>query len=126
MTITLLPPLSEILGNVSAIATESIVRTFRDLGIANCTIKPPNDVYCNGKKIAGVLADAIIQGTKSIVYLGIGINVNNDPSKIEAISDSATSLSKETRHEESLTRFTVSLIENLDQRYDEAILGDKV
>jgi biotin-(acetyl-CoA carboxylase) ligase len=83
-------------------------------------------VYCSGRKIAGVLADAIIRGTKSIVYLGIGINVNNDPSKIEAISDSATSLSRETGREESLARFTALLIENLDREYDRAILGQKV
>ena len=126
MTITLLPPFSEILGIIPAIATESIVKTFRDFGIENCTIKLPNDVYCNGRKIAGVLADAIIQGTKSVVYLGIGINVNNDTSKIDAISDTATSLWRETGREESLDKFAVSLIENLDREYDKAILGHKV
>jgi BirA family transcriptional regulator, biotin operon repressor / biotin---[acetyl-CoA-carboxylase] ligase len=121
MTITLLPPTSKVLGSITAIATESIVKTFQDFGVANFIIKPPNDVYYNGRKIAGVLADAVIQGTKSIVYLGMGINVNNDPSEIESISESATSLSRETGHEESLTKFAMVLVENLDRCYDKAI-----
>ena len=126
MTVILLPPINEILGMIPAIATKSIVETFRDFGIPSCTIKLPNDVYCNGRKIAGVLADAVIQGAKSIVYLGIGININNDPSEIEAISETATSLSKETGRKENLARFAASLVENLDRGYDEAIRGNEV
>ncbi len=126
MTIILLPHSTEVVGNIPTIATESIVKTFRDFGIANCKIKPPNDVFCNGRKIAGVLADGVIQGTKSIVYLGMGMNVNNDPSEIGMISETATSLSRETGRKENLTKFAAMLIENLDREYDEDILGEKV
>ena len=42
-----------------------------------CQIKWPNDIYCQGKKIAGILLEASGE-IDSIDYLvvGIGINVN--------------------------------------------------
>jgi len=125
MTIVLLPRFGEIVGRLLALATGSIVETFREFGLG-CTIKLPNDVYYNGRKIAGVLADAVIQGSESIVYLGIGVNINNDPTEIERISATATSLFKETGRKENLIKFAASLIENLDRKYDESIRGAKI
>ncbi len=87
------------------------------LGLAECSIKPPNDVYCGGKKIAGVLADASVEGSKSIVYLGVGINVNNDPSEIGEITNIATSVKLETGKTFDLIELAGSLIENLDAEY---------
>jgi BirA family transcriptional regulator, biotin operon repressor / biotin---[acetyl-CoA-carboxylase] ligase len=125
MTIVLRPPFGEIVVKISTIATESIVETFREFGL-DCVIKLPNDVYCKGRKIAGVLGDAVIQGSGSILYLGIGVNINNDPTEVNTISGTATSLSKETGRKENLMKFAASLIGNLDRRYDETIRGVKV
>ena len=121
ITITLLPPSVEILGAIPLIATKSIVNALRDSGILNSSIKHPNDVYCGERKIAGVLAYADVQGTRSTVYLGMGVNVNNDPSVIGEISESATSLCNEIGHKVNLTIFTALLIEKLDREYDEFI-----
>jgi BirA family transcriptional regulator, biotin operon repressor / biotin---[acetyl-CoA-carboxylase] ligase len=117
MTITLLPNI-EILASIPLIASESIAKTLCDYGTTECNVKLPNDVYCGGKKIAGVLADAVIQETKSIMYLGMGINVNNDPVEIVEISKIATSLSREIGRKVDLVKFTASLIQNLDIRYN--------
>jgi len=125
MTIVLLPPFGEIVGEISAIATESIVETFRELAL-ECVIKLPNDIYYKGRKIAGVLVDAVIQGSESIVYLGIGVNINNDPTEVNTISGTATSLSNVTGRKENLMKFAASLLENLDRKYDESIRGVKV
>lgn len=42
-------------------------------------IKWPNDIIVNGKKIAGFLIEGEYSRDEMIVYLGVGINVNNDP-----------------------------------------------
>jgi BirA family transcriptional regulator, biotin operon repressor / biotin---[acetyl-CoA-carboxylase] ligase len=117
LTLTLLPPNAGILAKVPIISTTAILRTLVKLGLADCSIKPPNDVYCGGKKIAGVLADASVEGSKSIVYLGVGINVNNDPSEIGEITNIATSVKLETEKTFDLIELAGSLIENLDAEY---------
>ena len=97
MTLVLKPPFPQILGKLPFIATQSIVRTLEEFGLSSCSVKPPNDVYCSGKKIAGVLVDSTVEGNDSVALLGIGINVNNDPSRNDSISQIATSFFAETK-----------------------------
>lgn len=79
---------------ITLIAGASIAKSLNELGI-NTTIKWPNDVIINGKKICGILTElsAEIERINHIV-LGIGINVKTIDFSPE-ISDIATSLQKE-------------------------------
>ncbi|MDA4131461.1 MAG: biotin--[acetyl-CoA-carboxylase] ligase [Thaumarchaeota archaeon] len=122
MTLLLRPLKPEILGSLPSVGTESIAKTLGQFGLTTCIIKPPNDVYCSGKKIAGVLVDGAIQEQESIAYVGIGINLNNDPSKNKLISDIATSYVAETGSQLDLMKFTFSLLVNLDSSYDNVVL----
>jgi BirA family transcriptional regulator, biotin operon repressor / biotin---[acetyl-CoA-carboxylase] ligase len=121
MTLTLLPPNPGVLAKIPGIATIAIVKSMESSGLPGCAIKPPNDVYCGGRKIAGVLADASLIGNRSIVYLGLGINVNNDPSTIQDISQTSTSFKAASGVTLDLLEFTASLIESLDTEYDRLI-----
>jgi BirA family transcriptional regulator, biotin operon repressor / biotin---[acetyl-CoA-carboxylase] ligase len=118
MTVTLRPPRLQMLGEISQIATKAIVTTLEYFGLSGCSVKLPNDVQYQGRKIAGVLADASVTGPSSIVYLGIGINVNNDPSEISEISETSTSFKLVTGSLLDLHEFVTTLIENLDFEYD--------
>jgi len=120
MSITLKPEDPRVLQDIPIVATSSVLNSLVSLGLAECNIKPPNDVHYRGKKIAGVLADTIVERTRSTVYLGIGVNVNNDTTEIESISEIATSVKKELGRETDLNQFTVSLLKNLDWAYDRA------
>ena len=42
------------------------------------TVKWPNDVRVNGRKLAGVLAEATWRGTRPTVILGVGMNVEQE------------------------------------------------
>ena len=66
--------------------------------------------YCNGKKIAGLLADTVIQGNALKVFLGIGIDVNNDVTTDASISQIATSVSRELGRPVDLVEFTISFL----------------
>lgn len=121
MTITLKPPDPQVLEKIVQVGAKAIVRTLDESGLKGSTIKPPNDVYCGGKKIAGLLADAEIQGDSCKVYLGVGINVNNDLSMDDAVSKIATSVSRQLGKEIDLTKFTVTFLKKLDEEYVEEI-----
>lgn len=79
---------------LTLIAGASIVKALNDLGVKT-SIKWPNDIILNEKKISGILTElsAEIEGVNYVV-LGIGINVKTMEFPPE-ISDTATSLYKE-------------------------------
>jgi BirA family transcriptional regulator, biotin operon repressor / biotin---[acetyl-CoA-carboxylase] ligase len=81
-------------------------------------IKWPNDIYIGKKKVAGILLENVIKGTKlSNTIVGIGLNINQ---KIfsEALPF-ASSLSLETGNDYKLPTILNELISNLNSRYNE-------
>lgn len=60
-------------------------------------IRWPNDIVCNGKKIAGILAEANLQGDAvQFAVLSCGINLNQNAQEIASIDRPATSCAIET------------------------------
>lgn len=83
------------------------------------SIKPPNDVLINGKKVAGILAESITKGNKlKGIALGIGINLNSSAEILQTIDQPATSLSLEFGHEIKKQEFIEKLIEGFFSVYD--------
>jgi BirA family biotin operon repressor/biotin-[acetyl-CoA-carboxylase] ligase len=60
-------------------------------------IKWPNDVVIDGKKVAGVLAEATDDGREQVVVIGVGTNVNLDVNELADLPN-ASSLSLEAGH----------------------------
>jgi BirA family biotin operon repressor/biotin-[acetyl-CoA-carboxylase] ligase len=98
-----LPELSLVAGEACAEAIAAVT------GLAP-TIKLPNDVLVDGKKVAGILAEA----RDGRVVLGIGINANGAPQDVPA-----TSLSAETGAEVDRVALLVELLAALERHYDE-------
>ena len=121
MSITLRPTSANLLGDLAINVSESVAETLKEYGVKDCAVKPPNDVYCMGRKIGGVLVDSVILGSKCIAYVGIGVNVNNDVSSNPFIAGIATSLKQVLHEEVSLTDFIVRLLKNVDRNYDALI-----
>jgi len=62
-----------ILSQLVCVAIKTVLEKYTD-GI---TVKWPNDIYWNDKKIAGILIENSLQGNKvKAVVIGIGLNVN--------------------------------------------------
>jgi BirA family biotin operon repressor/biotin-[acetyl-CoA-carboxylase] ligase len=79
------------------------------------TIKHPNDVLVDGRKVAGILAEA----REGRVVLGIGINVNVRKDDLPAeTATPAGSLSLTAGVELSRVELLVELLLRLEQRYD--------
>ena len=47
-----------------------------DYGLSNISIKWPNDVYVDDKKICGILLEAVSKQEIECLIVGISINVN--------------------------------------------------
>ena len=78
--------------------------------VHNVSIKWPNDVYINDKKVAGILLEGVSTSSLDALIIGIGININTIDFD-EEIKDKATSLRKET-----------NIIYNIDSLRDELVV----
>ena len=63
--------------SLSLCSAVSILKVLQKLSLNDISIKWPNDVYVNGKKICGILLESVADNNQmSNVIVGIGLNVN--------------------------------------------------
>jgi BirA family biotin operon repressor/biotin-[acetyl-CoA-carboxylase] ligase len=117
VSIILHPEMSQLirLTMVAALATSRCIEKATGL---ETTIKWPNDVLLNGKKISGILTESALRGQSvDWAVIGIGINVNFDPKAYPEIADIATSLSVELGKEVSQLKVLLHLLSELEFFY---------
>ena len=94
-----------------------------------CTLKWPNDVLIDEKKVCGILIDVNLQGTNKVIVMGIGLNANIVASLInDDLTDNsikATSLSKEYGNEVDLAHLTKAILDRLEYYYYELLCNGK-
>jgi BirA family biotin operon repressor/biotin-[acetyl-CoA-carboxylase] ligase len=86
----------------------------------NPTIKWPNDVRVNNKKIAGILieSESILDRMKYVI-VGLGINLNLKKENLsEKISEESTSILEETGKQTDYYEFIKKLLNNFYRYYD--------
>lgn len=96
MTLVLKPataqPAALPLASLSQLLALSVCRALAAYGAA-ATIKWPNDVLVDGRKIAGLLAETVVTGSRlEGMALGVGVNLNLDAATLAAIDQPATAL----------------------------------
>ncbi len=90
--------------------------------VSNVHIKWPNDIYVGNKKIAGVLIENTIKGSKiSSSIIGIGININQE--NFSDNTPNAVSLTMLTKKTYNINEHLQSLISNLNVWYNTLLLG---
>ncbi|HZS24001.1 MAG TPA: biotin--[acetyl-CoA-carboxylase] ligase [Gaiellaceae bacterium] len=79
-SVLLRPPVPMVLWpELSVVAGESVARALRAVGL-RASLRHPNDVVVDGRKLVGVLPEA----TAGRVVLGVGVNVNHTASELPA------------------------------------------
>jgi len=96
---------------------ESILKAFELFDLNGCETKPPNDVLCNGKKIAGVLVDASVEGHRTMACAGIGVNLNNGKDWDKELRAKATSYFHEKGKMISEDAYLLALLKRIDEGY---------
>ena len=121
LSLVLEPDRPSVLDGLALAGARSILQTFEGTGFAlrGGSIKLPNDVLFEGRKIAGVLVDAEIREDKSIAFLGVGVNLNNDPTTNPEIGALATSYRNLTGREANISEFAILFLRAFDTIYAE-------
>ncbi len=79
-------------------------------------IKWPNDIFINGRKIAGILTENIIQGSM-IKYTVVGIGINANQTRFSSFQSTATSLKLLTGENHNIQECINILSDKVQKRY---------
>lgn len=98
------PPLVYIYNFAASLSLSRVLKKLFDLDIS---VKWPNDLLLEGKKLSGMLSEMETRGDMvQFLVIGIGINVNNDPSNKEFKAVSLKNiLKKKVSRKQILTAF---------------------
>ncbi len=104
------------------IASLAVVKTIDDLCALPATIKWPNDVLVDGRKVSGILIETSHdQQGQLVAVLGIGVNIHGHISQpLEATFDTqinAISLQEACGHTLSRERFIARMLKYIEQPY---------
>jgi BirA family transcriptional regulator, biotin operon repressor / biotin---[acetyl-CoA-carboxylase] ligase len=110
---------------VTLFASVAICKSLNTLFKIKAGIKWPNDVYVNNRKICGVLTDvATDQKRVKWVVVGIGLNVNADPSFAPELDSLATSIKRETGKAQKRLPILKRILEEMDRLYKRFLSGE--
>jgi BirA family biotin operon repressor/biotin-[acetyl-CoA-carboxylase] ligase len=126
MSIILYPRL-EHLSRLTLVACLAIARSIEAVTHLETSIKWPNDVQINGKKVSGVLVESDVNGDKvNYAAIGLAINVNLDTDAIPEIADVATSLKRELGIPVSRLEMLAALLGEFEAVYKDLCRGEPV
>lgn len=90
-SVTLLPNIGTLLLLAPAFSL-ALVRCFKKVQKFDVKVKWPNDILIDGRKVAGILMETVIQDNAVHMVLGIGINLTLDTDDFEEIRGQAANL----------------------------------
>ena len=118
-TMVLRPDLPVLLSSrVNFLASLTLAHVLRELFQIDAAVKWPNDILVDGYKISGMLSELEAETDRILfINIGMGINVNNDPSVGEP---GASSLKKIAGREISKKTLLARFLDEFEQRLKKA------
>jgi BirA family biotin operon repressor/biotin-[acetyl-CoA-carboxylase] ligase len=99
------------------LAALSVCETVAEVTGLTATLKWPNDVLINGKKVCGILAETSASGGRARAVVGIGLNVNLEPRDLSDLPATSTSLRAALGKAVSREDLAQTLFKTLDMWY---------
>lgn len=118
VSLILRPPIStNVAPHLTFVASLAVAKTLeKNLGMAP-SLKWPNDVLVDGKKIAGILTEIETVDSKiDFVIVGIGININQEKFS-KSLSETATSLQQILGKPSNLDQVLEQLLQSFEEWY---------
>ena len=101
----------------------AVVNALEKMGIQGAALKWPNDIYYQGKKLAGILIELNAQATEAChCVIGIGINVRMPPEQAKLIDQpwvDLNQLSSETVDRNQLSALLINELHSLLAQYEQ-------
>jgi BirA family biotin operon repressor/biotin-[acetyl-CoA-carboxylase] ligase len=115
VSIVLRPTIPLVLSpRVSFCASLALALTLRKMFQIEAVVKWPNDILVTGRKISGMLSELEAEADRvNFINLGVGINVNNDPTSVEP---RAVSLKQILGHSVSRKKLLAVFLDELENR----------
>ncbi len=111
-------PEPDALASLSPLAGVAVARSIRQVSGLYPSIKWPNDVMIDGRKVAGILAESALSGAQvQYAIVGIGINVALDVSADPEIAATATSLNHAAEAEVDRAELLRRILQHMDALY---------
>jgi BirA family biotin operon repressor/biotin-[acetyl-CoA-carboxylase] ligase len=111
--------------SLTMVTAVSLVEAINEVTGLRSLIKWPNDIYCNGKKMAGVLTEFSADRTSvDYVVVGTGLNVNWDMRSRPELEHVATSLMNEVGHAIPRVALLLRILEQLESNYTLLLRGE--
>jgi BirA family biotin operon repressor/biotin-[acetyl-CoA-carboxylase] ligase len=143
MSLVLRPGVStRVAARTTQTAAVGVAKTLREFGV-EASIKWPNDLLVDGRKICGILAESSIESVPiaakkvgpgaerpvDFVILGVGLNANVDPQDLGVPDPEVATLRSELGHDVDLLELLESLLSHLEAELERiedfgAILDD--
>lgn len=99
---------------VGAVSVRAAIATIPGINADDVTLKWANDVHLDGRKVCGILPEAIWEGNAlQAVIIGIGINVRVNFAGTD-LADKATSIEQHTTHNVDRAQLLANVLETLD------------
>ncbi len=99
---------------VTGVVLAQVLEELADLEVE---LKWPNDVLVRGRKVAGILAEAVTVGERVGVVVGVGVNVRVPRTLLESVSVAATSVAFETDRPPSRQDVLLALLPRWERHY---------
>lgn len=112
---------------ITPLAAVAVCRALKKLCGAHPEIKWVNDVYMNGKKLAGILTESTLDQTGRRVFIcGIGINLlpSDMPSELDSIATNLKELGFTPDRFELASAITEEILENLENPFAKKIVDE--
>ena len=102
---------------LTSLLAEVVAETITEQTGCAATIKPPNDIYIAGRKVAGILVEGRTEnGGGYVAVAGIGLNVNQTVDDFpEELRETAGSLAMATGRRIDRAELAVRLLRNLEK-----------
>ena len=103
---------------LSPLAGVAVSRAIRQVASIHPTIKWPNDIMIDRRKVAGILAESALSGSQvQHAVVGIGVNVGLDVSTDAEIAATATSLNHASGSEIDRAELLRRILQHIDALY---------
>lgn len=102
----------DFLGSLTQAMALSVCKTLQILGAKEAVLKWPNDILCEGKKICGILSQAVFkEGELCGVVIGVGVNIAQEkidsPKPAVSLKMLGIEAKKEDALKEIINRFNI-------------------